>query len=37
MQLRHWLFLAIVLFVGYFIGVKYPTLLKSIPGVSKVV
>lgn len=30
MKAHHWLFLGLVLVAGYFIGVKWPTLAKSV-------
>lgn len=32
MELKHWLFLAIVLIVGYVLGRHYPTALPTVAG-----
>jgi hypothetical protein len=34
MKWHHWLFLAIVLFAGYWLGERYAGKLKGIPGIG---
>jgi hypothetical protein len=34
MKLGHWITLAVVLIIGYAIGVKWPNLASNIPGIG---
>lgn len=35
MRIQHWLFLALVLFVGYWLGERYGGALKGIPAIGQ--